>query len=133
MLSISISARPLIAACMPHNELLIKLWNMGVTGTLWSWFASYLSNRSQCVSVNNCLSSFLSVISGVPQGSILGPLLFLIFINDLPSTIISQSLIFADDTKCFQKINTVSDIQQLQNDLDSLLDCACMFHTCKSL
>ena len=42
---------------VPHNELLIKLWNMGINSTLWRWFASYLSNRSQCVSVNNCLSS----------------------------------------------------------------------------
>ena len=104
-----------------HNELLIKLWNMGITVTLWRWFASYLNNRFQCVSVNSCLSNFLSVISEVPQGSILGLLLFLMFINDLPSTIESQS-IFADDTKCFQKISTVSDIQQLQTDLDSLSD-----------
>ena len=61
-----------------------------------------LSNRFQCVSVENCLSDCLPVISGVPHGSILGPLLFLIFINDLPSTIISQLLEFADDTKCFR-------------------------------
>ena len=108
---------------VPHNELLIKLWNMGITGTLWRWFASYLSNRSQCVSVKNCLPNFLPVVSGVAQGSILGPLLFLIFINDLPSAIKSQSLIFVDDIKCFQKISTVPDIQQLQTDLYSLLDC----------
>ena len=66
------------------------------------------------------LASCLSVISGVPQGNILGTLLFLVIINDLPSIITSQTLIFADDTKCFQQITSTSDIQQLQNDLNSL-------------
>jgi len=93
---------------------------MGLTGTLWNWFNSYLHNRIQCVSVNNCSSGHLSVLSGVPQGSILGPLLFLVFINDLPSIITSLALIFADDTKCYQQIISLSDIQQLQNDLNLL-------------
>ena len=106
---------------VPHNELLVKLWNMGITGTLWKWFESYLSNRSQCVSINNSLSDCLPVLSGVPQGSILGPLLFLVYINDLPSVISSSNtFIFADDTKCFKIIKTESDIQLLQNDLTSL-------------
>ena len=63
---------------VPHNELLVKLWNMGITDTLWSWFYSYIKNRTQCVTINNCLSSHLSVISGVPQGSIAywGPYFF---------------------------------------------------------
>jgi len=113
---------------VPHNDLLVKLWNMGISGTLWRWFAFYLSNRRQCVSVNNSLSRQLPVISGVPQGSILGPLLFLVFINDLPSVITSQSLIFADDTKCFRQISTISDIDQLQCDLDSLLDWSLINH-----
>ena len=87
-----------------HNELLTKLWMFGVTGNLWKWFQAYLSNRTQHVQLNHCTSDALPVISGVPQGSILGPLLFLIFVNDLPSSISSSEiLLFADDTKCLKK------------------------------
>ena len=65
---------------------------------------------------------YISMQNGCNLNSILGPLLFLIYINDLPSSIISQVLIFADDTKCFRQITTTSDTQQLQSDLDSLLN-----------
>ena len=71
--------------------------------------------------INNCFSNLLPVISGVPQGSILGPLLFLVYINDMPDYIChSLLLIFADDTKCLKHIHTATDRNALQEDIDSL-------------
>ena len=94
---------------------------MGITGNLWSWFRAYLSSRLQLVSVNGHHSNTLPVTSGVPQGSILGPLLFLVFINDLPALAKSAKLLlFADDTKCVKTISDHSDCTRLQTDLDSL-------------
>ena len=106
---------------VPHNELLLKLWNIGITGSIWSWLKEYLSNRCQQVSINGCLSSPLPVISGVPQGSILGPLLFLVYVNDLPShTMFTSLYLFADDTKCLKPILTPADSLLLQHDLNQL-------------
>ena len=104
-----------------YNELLAKLWSFGITGNLWNWFRAYLLNRSQCVCVNHVISSTLPVISGVPQGSILRPLLFLVFINDLPLAVSSsQLLLYADDTKCLKPINDLEDYSALQQDLHNL-------------
>ena len=105
--------------------LLIKLWSMGITGTagtLWSWFKNYLTNCYQRVSINNCYSDLLPVVSGVPQGSILCPLLFLVYINNMSSYIHeSQLLKFADDAKCFIHVSTHSDHKALQDDITALL------------
>ena len=100
---------------------MMKLWTFGITGNLWRWFRAYLSARSQRVSINRCTSDLLPVLSGVPQGSILGPILFLIFVNDIPNTIEnSQLYMFADDTKCHRSVSSTSDCYSLQNDLQQL-------------
>ena len=90
---------------VPHNLLLLKLWQIGITGDRWWWFKPYLYNWFQCVCLNSSYSTFLPVLTGVPQGSILGPLLFLVYINDLFLSIHhSNALSFADDTKLFKPI-----------------------------
>ena len=107
---------------VPHFELLSKLSDIGISGKLLMWFHNYLTSRKQLVSINGAHSSVLPVSSGVPQGSILGPFLFLIYINELPDVINSCNVfMFADDTKCFQPIKALSDCSRLQKCVDNLL------------
>ena len=85
-----------------HQKFLSKLLYFGIDGTLLKWFESYLSARKQRVVINGSYSSRSEVKSGVIQGSILGPVLFLMFVNDMPEVLRSSNLaMFADDSKCF--------------------------------
>lgn len=105
---------------VPHHLLFLKLQVMGVSGKLLSRLKSYLNSRIQIVSINGHHSTSFRVTSGVPQGRILGPLLF---INDLQSLVKSAKLLlFADDTKCQQAISDSNDCQVLQNDLKLLCE-----------
>lgn len=104
-----------------HGILINKLNNMGIRGDLLRWFSSYIENRSQAVVLNNYMSSWVSVPSGVPQGSLLGPLLFVIYVNDIDLCLKSSKLLcFADDMKIFAKISSLEDGVALQADLFSL-------------
>jgi hypothetical protein len=126
---------------VPHSLLLLKLNSYGISGSLLSWFSSYLTDRYQRVVLDGVYSDWLPITSGVPQGSILGPLLFLVYVNDLPSYTNSQSTIalFADDSKLYKSINLPDSTLHLQNDLNNLhkwsLDWAMKFNKskCKAL
>ncbi|CAB3983986.1 ATP-dependent DNA helicase PIF1-like [Paramuricea clavata] len=104
-----------------HRNLLLKLEQHGISGSLLNWFSDYLSERRQRVVVDGVSSSFLNVTSGVPQGSVLGPLLFLIYANDLPKAANHGTVpMFADDSKCYRQITQPRDRDLLQDDLNSL-------------
>ena len=107
---------------VPHNLLLLKLQLHGITGPLLLWMQSYLSERKQRVVLEGASSDWLPVTSGVPQGSILGPLLFLVYVNDVSSCIINNSNIalFADDSKLYRAMDINYDHNLLQADLDCL-------------
>ena len=109
--------------CISHSLLIYKLQRQfGISGHLLGFIQSYLHERSQCVIVNGESSDWIHVPSGVPQGSILGPLLFLLFINDLPNVSASTTALFADDAKCFRTIVNENDCVSLQQDLDNFYE-----------
>ena len=104
---------------VPHNRLLIKLRKLGMCENVINWFSSFLSDRYQRVCIDGVQSKWTEVHSGVPQGSVIGPILFLIYINDLPETVCNFIKIFADDTKLYSKANSNSEKLLLQNDIDA--------------
>ena len=96
-------------------KLVLKLKKFGIDDPLLAWFYSYLTGRRQRVVINGTFSNWTGVGSGVPQGSLLGSILFLLFVNDMPNVINSATLaMFADDSRCYRIINNDADFSKLQ-------------------
>ena len=108
-----------------HKGLKVKLENYGIIGNLLLWFKEYLSNRQQKVFINGVYSSEKPISAGVPQGSVLGPLLFLIYINDITDNITGMARLFTDDTSLsFSSTNLAVIERVVNNDLFTLKEWA---------
>ena len=109
---------------VPHRRLIHKIEKYGITENILGWIESFLSDRTQCVVINGTKSDCAAVTSGIPQGSVLGPILFVIYINDLPEVVNKDSYVylFADDTKVFREVKSEDDRKILQNDIDRMVE-----------
>ena len=105
---------------VPIRRLILKLEAVGIKGKVLEWITDFVSNREQRVQLRDSASEWVGVLSGVPQGSVLGPLLFLIYVNDIVMDIKSTIKLFADDAKVYQPIRSFGDAYTLQNDLKKL-------------
>ena len=103
-----------------HSDLLLKLEHHGIRNSTLVWITEFLSGHTQHILLDGQFSATSPVASGVPQDTVLGPLLFLVSVNDVPSRVCSTGLMFADGCLLYHVIKTMHDINTLQSDLDSL-------------
>ena len=117
---------------VPHHRLMLKVKSFGIGGKIEKWIEDFITGRRQRVCINDKKSDWIDVSSGVPQGSVLGPLLFVIFINDLPDAIDCLCKMYADDTKIYQAVNNAADAHMFQENIKELwkwsLDWQLHFH-----
>ena len=107
---------------VPHERLFLKLEAMGIKGDVLYWIKSFLRGRTQCVNVDGTKSTWRDVLSGIPQGSVIGPILFVIFINDMPSEVKHNFCkLFADDCKLYGNVK-LDEENSMQLDLTNLVD-----------
>ena len=105
---------------VPHKRLLLKLHGLGIRGKLLSWIEAFLTERRQRVVVEGCRSDWVSVASGIPQGSVLGPTLFILYVNDIPDQLLGEVRMFADDTKVYRRVPRPMCPRSFQADLHAL-------------
>ena len=105
---------------VPHMRLLKKIYNLGISGNIYKWIKNFSTDRQQRVTLKGKSSQWSKVASGVPQWSVLGPALFISYINDLPSKDKSHCVLFADDAKLFKELEHLGDFEELQDDLHEL-------------
>ena len=109
---------------VPIQLLIHKLNKIGLDGKLLKWIQHWLTGRTQRVVIDGKVSTWTEVLSGVPQGSVLGPILFTIYINDLGDNILNKIIKFADDTKTYGRASNQTEINSLQNDLNKAMEWA---------
>ena len=107
---------------VPHRRLIGKLKSYNINEAIIGWIENFITGRTQQVVIGEECSGWMPVTSGIPQGSVLGPMLFVIYVNDLPETVRSDVYLFADDTKIFKVLNSENDKDMLQSDLTNLMD-----------
>lgn len=113
---------------VPHQRLLSKLNSYGIGNGTLNWIGSFLCNRQQRVVIDGTASEWTPVLSGVPQGTVLGPLLFILYINDIIQGVNSNIRLFADDCILYREIHSIEDQIILQNDINTLHNWATKWH-----
>ena len=108
---------------VPHKRLLRKLVSHGIEGEVWHWLENWVKWREQRVCIDGSSSDWIKVFSGVPQGSVLKPILFLVYINDVDLEVQNDILKFADDTKLYGVVTNTAQAESMQQDLSGLIRC----------